>query len=144
MNTTQAKRLAIIGISLQGCLGVGYITAGVIMLRMLATIPPDGAVSTAMAHTTGGVANALLAVVIVKPIGLVGLALMTIALVAGKLRERWIFRWAVVCMILWVVMIGVGTIIGAAGLILLFANRKTFGQEEVGLNQGATILKPLP
>ena len=130
MKTSQARWLAVIGLALQGALVVGYALAAVRIINMMAALGGHQEVAAKAAHITGAVASALQAMVFVQRIALVGLVPMAVALVVGRLRERWAFRWSIACMVAWVFLVGVGTIIGITGLVLLYRHRKEFGRNK--------------
>jgi len=137
MTKRSAQRLAVTGMVLQLATAVGVGMSIVGMLSTFGSLGTEDDVAASAAKITDGVYRSLVGVLATRPLGFIGLVLIAIGLGSGHLRQRWVFRWSCVCMIPWVLSIGIGTLVGATGLVLLFVNRNEF-REKKAAEPGAT------
>ena len=91
------------------------------MMRSFAETPPspDPVLSSS-------IGNALTATAIGIAIGIVGVILVCIAVVACRFTPPWLLRALVVASLLWLIIFPVGTIAAAIALVVLARNRHIF------------------
>ena len=124
MNESTGKKIGIAGLILQLAPPAGFAFHFYWMMRSVSLMDEVSAESEA--QLAAHLENAQLASNVGSIVGLIGLALIWLALARYKLRARWFFWWIVPVGILLLPAIPVGTLVGAILLGYILVNRKQF------------------
>ena len=133
MKAKTARSLAVAGLLLQIGIPVGLLAVVAGILVTLGSMSGD--VAQAAVAINRGVALALRGALIGQGVALVGLALLLVVLFGEKIRAPWLLKWGRIAMVPWLLMIGVGTVIGVLMLVYFSKHRAEFTDENKTPNQ---------